>query len=70
MRPAYQNKGVGTQTMCHIEKMLNSKGIGAIRLDAFLQNPYSLRMYEKLGFQTVGYADWRKGRFALREKYL
>ena len=28
------------------------------------------KLYEKAGYSVVGYADWRKGRFELREKRL
>lgn len=70
VNPHFQNKGVGTATLLHIEEHLQSKGIEAIRLDAFTQNPYSLKMYDKLGYSKVGFADWRKGRFYLMEKYL
>uniref|UniRef100_UPI004055CD82 GNAT family N-acetyltransferase n=1 Tax=Acetatifactor sp. TaxID=1872090 RepID=UPI004055CD82 len=70
VNPAFQNRGVGTATLLHIEEELQAMGIEAIRLDAFTQNPYSLKMYDKLGYSKVGYADWRKGRFYLMEKYL
>lgn len=70
VNPTCQNKGVAKITIQHIEKELLSMGIAAIRLDAFTENPYSLKLYDKLGFSKVGYADWRKGRFYLMEKYL
>lgn len=70
VNPEFQNMGVGRQTMLYIEGLLRSEGVEAIRLDAFTQNPYSLKLYDKLGFARVGYADWRKGRFYLMEKYL
>lgn len=70
VNPEFQNKGLGRTTMLHIENLLKSQGIEAIRLDAFTENPFSLKMYNRLGFKTVGFADWRKGRFCLMEKYL
>lgn len=70
VNPAFQNQGVGRTTMLHIEEELLSKGIKAIRLDAFTQNPFSLKLYDRLGYSRVGYADWRKGKFHLMEKYL
>lgn len=70
VNPAFQNRGVGRITMLHIEEELLSKGMKAIRLDAFTENPFSLRLYDNLGYSRVGYADWRKGRFYLMEKYL
>lgn len=68
--PEVQNQGVGTQTVLHLERQLKEEGITSIRLDAFCQNPYAISMYEHLGYTTAGYADLRKGRFALMEKIL
>lgn len=68
--PCVQNQGIGRNTMEHIEEELTQQGLKSIRLDAFTRNPYALRMYERLGYQTVGHADWRKGRFYLMEKLL
>lgn len=68
--PRFQNRGVGRETVRHIEEAVREMGIESIRLDAFTENPFSLRMYEKAGYKTVGHADWRKGRFYLMEKRL
>lgn len=68
--PRFQNRGVGRETVKHIEEAIRKMGIESIRLDAFTQNPFSLRMYEKAGYKIVGHADWRKGRFYLMEKSL
>lgn len=68
--PDYQNKKVGRNTMLMIEELLKKEGIQYIRLDAFSQNPYALRMYEALGFKKIGEANWRKGLFYLLEKKL
>lgn len=70
MKPLIQNKGIGTKTIKYIETKLRSDGAAAIRLDAFTENQAALSMYGKLGYNTVGYADWRKGRFHLMEKVL
>lgn len=70
VNPAYQNQGIGRKTMHHIEAILREKGVSSVRLDAFTENPHAVRMYEKLGYCKVGYADWRKGRFYLMEKGL
>lgn len=70
VNPVFQNRGVGRVTMLHIEEVLLSMGIKAIRLDAFTENPFSLKLYDSLGYSRVGYAEWRKGRFYLMEKYL
>lgn len=68
VNPLYQNKGIGRQTMLYIEHFLKVQGIEAIRLDVFTQNPYALKLYEKLGYKKVGFANWRKGKFYLMEK--
>jgi ribosomal protein S18 acetylase RimI-like enzyme len=66
----YQNKGIGTKAMIKIEEYLKNNNTGSIRLDAFSKNPYSLKMYNKLGYKKVGEANWRKGLFYLLEKIL
>ena len=66
--PDIQGRGMGTRMMRMAEAMLRENGIQSIRLDCFSQNPYSLRLYEKLGYHTVGEAVWRKGLFYLMEK--
>lgn len=63
-----QNKGIGTGTMKFIESMVLKENVTSIRLDAFSENPYSCRMYEKVGYGKVGEAIWRKGLFYLYEK--
>ena len=68
VHPAYQHRGLGRQTMLHIEAQAAAMGARSIRLDAFSQNPFSLRMYAGLGYKTVGSADWRMGHFYLLEK--
>lgn len=66
----YQNQGIGENTMLIIEELLQNEGTQCIRLDAFSQNPYALKMYHKLGYQKVGETIWRKGLFYLFEKKL
>lgn len=70
VNPKFQKRGVGADTMKHIEAELKKEGIETVRFDAFTQNPYALRLYDKLGYAKVGYVDWRKGRFVLMEKKL
>lgn len=70
VNPKFQNQGIARQVMQHIEKELQNKGIESIRLDAFTENPYSLKLYQSLGYAITGHADWRKGRFYLMEKSL
>lgn len=70
VNPNYQNIGIGMKSMLKIEDMVKKMGVESIRLDAFTENPKAIRLYEKLGYSIIGYADWRKGRFALMEKKL
>lgn len=70
VNPLFQNQGIARQTMGHIEQEAVAKGIQAIRLDVFSQNPHALRLYRNCGFEEVGTAQWRKGLFYLMEKYL
>jgi len=70
VNPKFQNRGIGVLTMKHLEAEIKDSSVETIRLDAFTQNPYALKMYEKLGYKNVGYMDIRKGRFCLMEKKL
>ena len=70
VNPDFQKQGIATQTMEYLERLCKSEGYDSIRLDCFTENPYSRKLYEKAGYYVVGYADWRKGRFELREKKL
>lgn len=67
--PAFQNRGIARRTLQHIEKQLAGWGIHAIRLDAFAENPYAIKLYENMGYVKAGTVDFRKGRFYLMEKY-
>ena len=69
VNPAFQNQGIAGWTLKHIEEQLTEWGIHAIRLDAFTENPYAIKLYEKMGYAKLGTVDFRKGRFYLMEKY-
>jgi len=68
--PDYQNRGIGSQMLSHIEEQIKRMGYSSISLDVFSENPYALKLYEKNGYVKRGHADWRKGRFFLMEKAL
>lgn len=68
VNPKYQNRGVGRATVQHIETQIKEMGIGSIRLDCFVKNPYAFKLYKSLGYNTVGFADFRMGKFYLMEK--
>ena len=68
--PDFQNRGIAAETLKYIENLCKSQGYESIRLDCYTKNPYSRKLYDKAGYSVVGHADWRKGRFELREKKL
>ena len=68
--PKYQNQGIAKEVLDHIENELRQRGVEAIRLDVFCNNPYALSLYRNKGYEEVGTAYWRKGRFYLMEKHL
>jgi GNAT superfamily N-acetyltransferase len=68
--PDYQGQGIARAVMLWVEKWAKANGYADIRLDAFSQNPYALRMYDRLGYVKRGEALWRKGLFYLMEKPL
>ena len=68
VNPEFQNQGLGRKICEEIESLVKIQGVKAIKLDCFIQNPYSQKMYHNLGYRDAGFADWRKGRFILMEK--
>ncbi|MCR5724666.1 MAG: GNAT family N-acetyltransferase [Treponema sp.] len=70
VHPDFQHQGRAKETLDWIEAHLKARGVKAVRLDVFSENPYALRLYEKAGYRQTGTADWRKGRFYLMEKVL
>ncbi len=66
----YQNRGIARKTLTYIHQEQKKRGVKSIRLDAFTQNPYSVRLYQNMGYQIVGQVTFRKGQFHLMEKVL
>lgn len=64
----YQGIGNGRRTMQLAEGIIKASGYSAVRLDAFSDNPFARRLYEKLGYTYVGIVRFRKGLFYLLEK--
>lgn len=54
----------------YIENWVKCRGIKAVWLDVFSGNPYAMKLYADSGYSKVGIADWRKGRFFLKEKLI
>lgn len=70
VHPGHQGRGLARRLMVWAEDEAWQRGFDSIRLDAFTRNPASMRLYPALGYQHRGFADFRKGRFALFEKML
>lgn len=70
IHPSFQGRGVAGCVMDYIEQSLHVRGFESIRLDAFSQNPFALRLYEKRGYEKAGEVSFRKGVFYLYEKKL
>lgn len=70
VHPTFQNMGIAKSTLLHIEQQLRSNNTDSIRLDVYSENPYALKLYNSLGYKTVGSAIWRKGMFYLMDKVL
>lgn len=68
--PAYWNRGIAKSALARIERELQDAKVGSVRLDVFGGNPAALSLYLHAGYKTVGFADWRMGRFHLMEKLL
>ena len=70
VHPSFLGRGIARQAMDYVETETLARGVCAIRLDAFSQNPAALRMYETRGYQKAGEIQFRKGLFYLYEKKL
>ena len=70
VNPSFQHRGVAGETPEHIENEQRHAGVETIRLDVFTENPFALSLYRKNGYDEVGEANWRKGKFLLMEKRL
>jgi len=68
--PQFQNKGVGKTVLLHVEEQIRDMGYKSVRLDTFTENPFAQRLYLHNGYESRGYANWRKGKFDLMEKKL
>ena len=68
--PVFQNQGIGKTVLHHVEEQIKAMGYQSVRLDTFTENPFAQRLYLHNGYESRGYASWRKGKFDLMEKKL
>jgi ribosomal protein S18 acetylase RimI-like enzyme len=66
--PSSQNQKLATYLMRFAEDYAAANKYDAIRLDAFIQNPYAVKLYRKLEYLEVGTVTFRKGQFYCFEK--
>ena len=53
VKPKFQNQGIATQFCQHLELLAKKEGGKALRLDAYSENPFSNKMYCKLGYHLM-----------------
>ncbi|MGD6805447.1 MAG: ribosomal protein S18-alanine N-acetyltransferase [Candidatus Bathyarchaeia archaeon] len=51
---SYRRKNVATKMLCEIEDLLKQRGIDECRLEVREDNSAAIKLYHKLGYQTVG----------------
>ncbi|HZW02367.1 MAG TPA: GNAT family N-acetyltransferase, partial [Anaerolineaceae bacterium] len=60
IRETYQNQGLGTRMLRHLEDDLHRRGFRAVTLNVAKDNPRALRLYEREGFTIVAHepGEW------------
>jgi ribosomal protein S18 acetylase RimI-like enzyme len=66
--PAHQRSGLATRLMDLAEATAVAQRYDCVRLDAFMQNPAAVSLYEKRGYRKAGIVHLRKGEFYCYEK--
>ena len=52
--PNYRRKGIATKLLQEIEALLKQKGISECRLEVREDNSQAIKLYQSLGYQTIG----------------
>jgi ribosomal-protein-alanine N-acetyltransferase len=52
--PNHRRKGIATKLLYEIENLLKQKSIHQCRLEVREDNKHAIKLYQKLGYQTVG----------------
>jgi ribosomal protein S18 acetylase RimI-like enzyme len=66
--PAFQNQKLATHLMRFAEEYAAAGKYDAIRLDAFVCNPFAVGLYHGLRYLQAGTVTFRKGQFHCFEK--
>ena len=70
VHPSHQRKGFGRLMMDFAEAKAEEEGYRSVRLDTYTGNPGNVRLYEKLGYTTIGklHLPYRPELFVCYEK--
>ena len=55
--PNYRHKGIATKLMQEIESLLKQRGVSECHLEVREDNNPAIKLYQKLGYQTMGKLD-------------
>ncbi|MGV3464024.1 MAG: GNAT family N-acetyltransferase [Heyndrickxia sp.] len=72
VHPDSQGKGIGKQLLLYAEELIRSQEYTSIRLDAYMDNPTAINMYERANYEPVGLIHFplRKHPYQCFEKIL
>lgn len=70
IHPNHQRKGLGRMMMDYAEEQARDQGYQSVRLDTYTGNPGNMRLYEGLGYTTIGklHLPYRPKLFVCYEK--
>jgi ribosomal protein S18 acetylase RimI-like enzyme len=54
VKPAWRNRGIGTDLMAFVEQDLRERGFSFVTLNVAKDNPGARRLYERLGYKVIG----------------
>ena len=57
--PAWQNKGIGSQLLAHVEQYAQSRGLSSVGLATGFQRKDAHRFYERHGYKTGSFAYFK-----------
>ncbi len=55
--PSFRHKGIATKLMQEIELLLKQRGVSECHLEVREDNNAAIKLYQKLGYQTMGKLD-------------